>query len=198
MPRLLLTAFEPFDGTPWNSALEACRWFLDRSAPPAVEFLVLPVTFGEDTALVRSALASARYDWVVHTGQAARTAVVRVESRARNARRAPGEPPQAATPIEPGGPEWLEATLPCPELVERLSGMGLPAALSRDAGTYLCNHVLYHTLRSTQGEGTRAGFLHLPALPEQVAAGSPSLARELSGLAVQEVVEDLLGRRAIR
>src|SRR5437867_87497 len=48
--RVLLTAFQPFDGTGLNSSLEGCRAFLDRKvAGVEVRFAVLPVVYGADT-----------------------------------------------------------------------------------------------------------------------------------------------------
>ena len=54
--------------------------------------------------------------------------------------------------------------------------------MSNSAGTFVCNHVFYalmHALRDRPE--VRAGFMHLPLLPEQAArlAGPPSMTRVL-------------------
>ena len=95
--RCLLTAFEPFDGTPWNASLEGCRAFLaarERGGGPAgldLHFEVLPVEYGADTVAVEHALAAFTReggppDVILHTGQAAGAREVRVERLAVNVR----------------------------------------------------------------------------------------------------------------
>jgi pyroglutamyl-peptidase len=60
---------------------------------------------------------------------------------------------------------------------------GVPAEQSLSAGTYLCNQVLYALLHhlTVNGQSIPAGFIHVPALPEQVVArptASPSMSLE--------------------
>jgi pyroglutamyl-peptidase len=74
-------------------------------------------------------------------------------------------------PVVRAGPAAHFATLPIKAIVAALREAGLPAAVSQSAGTYVCNHVFYglmHALR--RRPGVRAGFMHLPLLPEQAAA----------------------------
>src|SRR5690606_17841836 len=56
-------------------------------------------------------------------------------------------------------------SLPARRIVEHLRRRSLPACLSRNAGGYLCNAVLYHSLQSARGAEwqMRSGFVHLPA-----------------------------------
>src|SRR5438105_4408346 len=108
--RVLLTAFEPFDGTGLNSSLEGCRVFLQRwGAELAVRFAVLPVEYGPDAAAVERALAAEPADILLHTGQHSGAGEVRVERVAVNVRyaAAPGEgeaADAAQRSIEPGAP----------------------------------------------------------------------------------------------
>lgn len=56
--------------------------------------------------------------------------------------------------------------------------MGIPVQLSRDAGGYLCNAILYHSLiearrRETGHIGHRRGFIHIPdRLADERGAGA--------------------------
>lgn len=56
---------------------------------------------------------------------------------------------------------------------------GLPSSVSHTAGTYVCNHVFYSLMHQAHEWGTtmRAGFLHIPYLPQRAAAhpGAPSM-----------------------
>lgn len=47
---------------------------------------------------------------------------------------------------------------------------GIPAAISNDAGNNLCNQILYEGLQYSMHHAgqMRCGFVHIPALPQQV------------------------------
>ena len=71
-----------------------------------------------------------------------------------------------------GGPAAYLSTLPLRSILAALTREGIPAFISNNAGTYLCNHVLYATLHhlAERGRPVPAGFIHLPFLPSMVAA----------------------------
>jgi pyroglutamyl-peptidase len=77
--------------------------------------------------------------------------------------------PDAAGVLPPGtaiamaGAEFVAASLPV-HIATRLRGLGIPAFVSRDAGGYLCNATLYHSLGCARdAPGRRVGFIHIPA-----------------------------------
>ncbi len=73
--------------------------------------------------------------------------------------------------IDPDGPPAYWATLPDQKvLISKLHEAGIPAKLSYHAGTHVCNHILYTSLRDAElrGTGMKAGFLHLPMTASQV------------------------------
>lgn len=186
--RLLLTAFEPFDTTGLNSSLEACRLFLRRWGDEwDLVYRVLPVRYGADTEAVEMTLAESRCDLLLHTGQATGAREVRVERLAVNVRYPEdlAEMGPAQRPIDPHGPAALFSTLPVDAVAAAIRAAGVPAAVSNHAGIYLCNHVLYRSVQRSGPEGPRAGFLHLPCLPEQAAPGQPSLAAEQGAAAIR-------------
>ena len=65
--------------------------------------------------------------------------------------------------IEAAGPLAYRSTLPVDEIVAALRGRDFPAAVSRDAGGYLCNHTFY-VLMHTLKPGRMGGFVHVPPL----------------------------------
>ena len=82
----------------------------------------------------------------------------------------PGEAPPSDV-IHVSGPEVCMATLLHMDvMVEKLQAAGIPAALSSDAGNSLCNQILYEGLQYATNHGgqPRCGFVHIPALPQQV------------------------------
>ena len=58
------------------------------------------------------------------------------------------------------GPKSVEA------MTKIIREAGVPSELSNSAGTYVCNHLLYCVLHHA-GPGVRAGFIHVPCIPEQ-------------------------------
>lgn len=69
------------------------------------------------------------------------------------------------------GPDGYLSTLPADAMQAAIRAGGLPCRQSGSAGTYLCNATLYTVLHycAQNHPGTRAGFIHLPYLPAQVA-----------------------------
>lgn len=99
-------------------------------------------------------------------------------------------------PIAPDGPAAYFSTLPLRKMLETLTQSGIPAALSLTAGAYLCNQVFYtlmHTLH-TRGLSIPAGFIHLPALPEQAADSEkpiPSMSMDVIHKAAKNIIHQV-------
>ena len=182
-PTLLLTGFEPFGGEAVNPSWQVAQ-ALDgeRIAGVTVQALQLPCVFGAARQALDAALSGSRPVLVLALGQAGGRDGFTVERVAINVDdgRIPDNAGQQPidTPVVAGGPAAYFATLPIKAVVAGLLQAGWPAAVSQTAGTYVCNHVFYglmHNLRRRRS--VRAGFMHLPWLPEQAAAlaGQPSL-----------------------
>ncbi|PZQ11236.1 MAG: hypothetical protein DI565_18225 [Ancylobacter novellus] len=188
-PRLLVTAFGRFDGGPNCSDMLLDRLVRERETIESlwggpVGFARLVVDTQAADRQLAAALAEARPTHVLLTGQAAGREAVSFERVARNVRDlgAPDERGLAGPlgPVRPGGPATRTATWPDLEgAVAAVADAGVPAALSDDAGTHLCNQTLYLALEAAEraSPGFVATFLHLPLAPEQVAAGAPAAAR---------------------
>ncbi|HSA82209.1 MAG TPA: hypothetical protein VLE23_15440 [Geminicoccaceae bacterium] len=75
-------------------------------------------------------------------------------------------------PVVEGGAEAYRSTLPIHAIQDRLLDAGIPSRLSGSAGSFLCNALMYHALRSCaeHAPAVPCGFIHLPYLPEQVSA----------------------------
>jgi pyroglutamyl-peptidase len=92
-------------------------------------------------------------------------------------------------PIEPGAPVAYFATLPVRRIAEAWQAAGITGAISDTAGLFLCNAAMYTALHATAAGGPPAGFLHLPSLPEDVAAHertwpSMPLAAQIEGVRI--------------
>ena len=178
--KLLLTAFDPFGGAAVNPALEAVKLMGDIPGVALVK-LEVPTVFGASIAAVTAAIEETLPDAVLCVGQAGGRAGLTPEriainiDDARIADNAGNQP--IDQPIFPDGPAAYFSTLPVKAMTAAIRAAGLPAELSNTAGTFVCNHLMYGVLHhlATHHPGIRAGFLHVPFLPQQ---GSPSLPLE--------------------
>ncbi|MCZ6636431.1 MAG: pyroglutamyl-peptidase I [bacterium] len=168
--KILVTGFEPWnkwDRNPSGEIAEALAG--ERMDGVEVVSTVLPVVHGEDIAQVVPLIQTHQPIAVVSLGLHGRASRIHVERVAINFKVVDGED----LPIVADGPAAYFATLPTREMRDAMNGVGVPAQLTYSAGTFLCNHVMYSVLHylAEQGLDIPAGFLHLPPLPEHVAAG---------------------------
>jgi pyroglutamyl-peptidase len=96
---------------------------------------------------------------------------VRIETRARNAltRHVPdvgGFVPARST-IDPLAPPALSLRAPAQRLLMAAQAAGVPAALSHDAGGYLCNYLCWRAVEAaTCMRAPRViAFIHVPSVP---------------------------------
>lgn len=182
MKKLLLTAFTPFDGERINPALEAVKLVKDKIGKLKIVKLEVPTVFGKSIDTVREAIERERPDFVLSIGQAGGRAEITPERIAINlddARIPDNEGNQPIDdPIFPDGENAYFSTLPVKAMVEAIRKEGLPSSLSNSAGTYVCNHLMYGVLYYLDKRPSmKAGFIHVPYIPEQVKdkKGMPAL-----------------------
>lgn len=169
--RLLITGFGPFPGVPVNATMRlvpelaeaAVRYFPDVRCSA----LLLATEWSTAPARVAQAVGEMPPDVLLHFGVSSRARGFEVESRAQNVCQASpdaaGNMPAAGVLVEKGR-DMLPASLPVRHIVARLRARGLPAFVSRDAGAYLCNAVMYRSLAQQTATGVaRVGFIHIPA-----------------------------------
>jgi pyroglutamyl-peptidase len=174
MARLLVTGFEPFGGERVNpSGYAAERLVRDGFSGVEASFLVLPVVRYRCIELAVEAIERERPDAVVMLGQAGGRGWITPERVAINVddyRRPDNAGNQPVDQeIIAGGPAAHFSTLPVKQMVGGIRAAGVPASLSNTAGTFLCNHLSYGVLHhlALRRLPIRAGFVHLPYLPEQ-------------------------------
>jgi len=96
-------------------------------------------------------------------------------------------------------PDAYFSTLPVKAMLERLRRLGIPAALSQTAGAYVCNQAFFALahLVATRHRAMRAGFVHVPWLPEQAARhqGQASMALETMIAGVRAAIECAVATR---
>ncbi|MEH6435189.1 pyroglutamyl-peptidase I [Massilia sp. DD77] len=177
MRTVLLTGFEPFNKATVNPAWEAVRALEGWSGEGfRVEVRQLPCVFGQAIAAITEAIDALRPDIVIAVGQAGGRPEISVERVAINVDDASILDNAGLQPVDnaivPDGPAAYFSTLPIKAIVRALREQGLVAGVSQTAGTFVCNHVFYGLMHHVDGRGIKAGFIHVPFLPEQ-AEGRP-------------------------
>jgi pyroglutamyl-peptidase len=192
--RILITGFGPFPGAPWNPTqpLVARLTKLRRPAFTDVDFSshIFPVTYKAVDRELPQLLKKHRPQARLMFGLAARTAHVRVETRARNAVTMLW-PDAAQTRSRKGsivsGPDATMFGPHAAKLLRAARMTGIDARASRDAGAYLCNYLSW---RATEAVGDNndlrlAAFVHIPLL----ARDGTSVRRGVSRITLEELVD---------
>jgi pyroglutamyl-peptidase len=192
--RVLITGFGPFPGAPYNPTqpLVARLMRLRRPALADVELAshIFPVTYRAVDQELPKLLAKVRPNALLMFGLAARTAHVRVETRARNAVTMLW-PDAAQTRSRKGsiGP-GVDAMMFGPhtaKLLRAAHATGIDARPSRDAGAYLCNYLSWRAIEAAGSDDhlQLAAFIHIPLLPR----GDPSLRKGAGRITLEELVD---------
>jgi pyroglutamyl-peptidase len=192
VPRVLLTAFEPYGSFQANSS-----WLtlmeLTRDIPEIHELTtrLYPVDFAEAAKKLREDVTG-NYDLALHLGQSPGSAQVALEAFAINAGNEQGG---VCSPLTPSGPAAFATDLPLEEWAAGIRQAGVPAHVSHHAGTYLCNAVYYWScFYARQLElPTRSLFVHLPLDTSQVVDSREpvaSLAANQGAVALRHILNE--------
>ena len=179
---VLLTGFGPFPGVADNATAALVPELAARARRrfPKHAFIdeVLPVEWSRAPKRLTQLLQHPATQLALHFGVSKRADGFRIELIGRNAcdvrQDAAGALPTDEL-ILSDAPATLASTFPAERIIARLERAGLPCGTSEDAGGYLCNALLYHSL-STARERAKpfiAGFIHLPASLSPFAAELP-------------------------
>ena len=182
MKHLLITGFDPFGGETVNPAWEAVSRLSDTIGDYRLTKLQIPTVFECAAQRVLAAAAADTPDVILCVGQAGgRDAVTpeRIAINCMDARIADngGNQPREM-PIVPGGADGIFATVPVRAMADAIEAAGIPGKVSNTAGTFVCNDTLYRILQHYADTPVRAGFIHVPYLPQQAKDGKPSMPLE--------------------
>ena len=190
--KILVTGFDPFGEDEINPAIEAVKRLDDEIAGAQIVKLEIPTVFGECADVVHEAILKEKPDYVLNIGQAGGRFALTPERVAINfddGRIADNKGYQPiATPIHEDGQNAYFTQLPVKAMARAIRDAGLPSSVSTTAGTFVCNHIMYQVQYMIDKEfpNLKAGFMHIPYLPEQVVAKpetpSLSLADDVKGI----------------
>ena len=206
MPEVLLTGFEAYGHTPHNPAESVARHLNGKQVAGAeIVARIVPNSFFRCIEFVEAAMEEIEPQLVIMLGEYGGRATITVERIAQNLNDSTryGLVDNAGvslqdTPTVPGGPVAYYSTLPLRAMVHAMREAGIPAEISDVAGTFCCNHLMYGILHhiSVKKLSIRAGWIHLPHLPEVAALpenlGAPSMSTETSAAGVEIAISAAL------
>ena len=190
--KILVTGFDPFGEDKINPAIEAVKRLDNEIAGAKIVKLEIPTVFGDCADVVHEAILKEKPDYVLNIGQAGGRFALTPERVAINfddGRIADNKGYQPiASPIHEDGQNAYFTQLPVKAMARAIREAGLPSSVSTTAGTFVCNHIMYQVQYMIDKEfpDLKAGFMHIPYLPEQVVAKpetpSLSLADDVKGI----------------
>ncbi|MGO3136416.1 MAG: pyroglutamyl-peptidase I family protein [Agrococcus casei] len=196
--RILVTGFEAFGDDSENASIRAVDLLDERwQAGGEVQLVTgeLPVAFGAAGTVLLELVARYRPDAVLAVGEAGGRASVTPERIGVNEMdaRIPdnvGLQP-AGEPIFEHGARERAATLDVEGIAGAIEAAGVPAAVSEDAGRFVCNYVAY----LAYGLEVPAAFVHVPAVRSEGVAtvGAETDARVGGGtsLTIEQLADGL-------
>ena len=193
MTKVLLTGFEPFGKATLNPSGEIVKQISGDNIVTAI----LPVAYAQSAEALLALIEHHNPDVVICLGQAeGRTQITpeRIAINLDDARLADNEGVvRNNLPIIVNGPTTYESTLPVEEFVRAINEVGVPAAVSLSAGTFLCNHIFYLAQDALKGTKVRSGFVHVPLMDEQAGEfpGLPTMPLDQMVTAVRIMLEVL-------
>ena len=202
MSTVLVTGYPAFGNTPVNPAeLVAKRLDGQQIDGAKVVSLIVANTFFKCIDVVIAAIEEVRPETVIMMGEYGGRAMLTVERIAQNlndgARYQLLDNEGYSMQDEltaPDGPAAYYTTLPIRAMVGAMRDAGVPADISDTPGTFCCNHLMYGILHhiAVGGLSIRAGWIHLPHLPEVAARpenlDAPSMSVETATTGVEAAI----------
>lgn len=167
MTRILVTGFGPFPGVDDNPSEKLVRNLQLDQQGVHLRKDVIPTEWLRCRETANDLYQDHRPDILIHFGVHGASEHIRLESTARNIAGNSLDACNvcfAADQIDPFGPYELVSRLPLEKMARTLTENAIPAAVTDDAGDYLCNFLYYQALTFTEEApgSPHALFVHIP------------------------------------
>ncbi len=164
MKKILITGFEKFDDASSNPTQEMLVDLVYTKA--LVKSVVLPVEFEESFAKLQEAIDEFTPDYVLLCGLAGNREHISVEKIGINYINARIPDNKGYQPLDvkisETGDDGYFSTIAVSELACHMQSLGIDLRVSFNAGSYVCNYLLYKTLESLKGSSIKSTFFHFP------------------------------------
>lgn len=164
---ILISGFGPFARYNTNPTEELITYMNKNiETNNIIKGIVLPSEYNRSWKMLKKEIAEFAPDIVIVLGYLPESNAVVVETTARNFDR--GFIDNAGKTrygkIVPYGKETLPNEFPTENFIKAFSDNNIPARVSSDAGSHLCNNIFYRVLSYTQSDPEiKAVFFHVPS-----------------------------------
>ncbi|MCQ2436068.1 MAG: hypothetical protein MJ101_04095 [Clostridia bacterium] len=204
MKKILLTGFGPFGENTVNPS-----WLAVEATGEVdgydIRRVRLPVEWGKARDILYASIDDFKPDMCLMIGLAASSDRIRIERIGVNLCGAirdnmglypdmQGDVPRECRAAD-CDVDALFSTFDYAAVKRSLDAVGIPAAYSYSAGTYLCNYVLFSALLKARldNRNMKAGFIHVPCVAGHVNDNQPSLPLDTITLAVMTAMVHSMG-----
>lgn len=177
---VLISGFDHYDGVKVNPCLEVPRALASQGidlgrisdeVSVQVNAVTIPVSFASSWPTLLEAIEATQPDIVIATGLKHAARSVLLERCATNlmdsARPDADNALPDRGPIDPDGPAAYWTRLPLSAILKHFAQDNVPAALSSDAGTFVCNSLFYNLLNWTaRQKRVLSGFVSFPPIDD--------------------------------
>lgn len=182
---VVISGFDHYDGIEVNPSAEVAHALAEQGLGPSrgandplgglnvsINAVSLPVSFANAWPTLLETIEATKPDVVVATGLKRAARGMMLERCATNLMDTARPDADNATPrrepIDPDGPAAYWTRLPLRAILKDFARDGIPATLSSDAGTFVCNSLFYNLLNWTsRQERVLSGFVSFPLVNEE-------------------------------
>lgn len=175
---VVISGFEHYDGIEVNPSYEVPRILSQQGVDGldgvelSISTVSLPVSFSKAWPLLSRTIEETKPDIVVATGLKRAARGILLERCATNimdsSRPDVDNTAPSLVPIAPGRPAAYWTRLPLRAILGEFTHDSIPATLSSDAGTFVCNSLFYNLLNwASAQDKVLAGFVSLPVVNEE-------------------------------
>lgn len=175
---VVISGFEHYDDVSVNPSYEVPRILSEQGVGGldgvglSISTVGLPVSFSKAWPLLSETIEEAKPDIVIATGLKRAARGVLLERCATNIMDSSKPDVDNAAPslvsIDPDGPAAYWTRLPLRAILGEFTHDSIPATLSSDAGTFVCNSLFYNLLNwASSQDKVLAGFVSLPVANEE-------------------------------
>lgn len=173
---VVISGFDHYDGIDVNPSFEVPKALGEQGLGASsdiddplsgvavtIHTVGLPISFTEAWPELNRVLEATHPDIVIATGLKRSARGIALERCATNLMDAASR----RTPIDPQGPAAYWTRLPLRSILRAFTTEDIPATLSSDAGTYVCNSLFYRLMQwNTSQERVLSGFVSFPRVTE--------------------------------
>ena len=168
--KILIYSFEPFQDLKSNPAYDIAKTITERYNSKAVELIQLPVTYN-CWELLKTKIIDFKPTFILGLGVAIGINKIKVEKIGLNYKHA-DIPDNAGKKvnikkINESKNLAYESKIDVLTFVNDLKNKEIPAEISFNTGTYVCNYVYYNCLEYTSDKNIKALFIHVPVSPKE-------------------------------